>query len=83
MKYKKGVEIENATEEEMLRWQMEKIIKASDVIDDESLGECSEALAKLYNSLKYRHAGLFLGIFMSFYLIINFFVLIIKIFWRK
>ncbi len=83
MKFRKGIEISNATEEEMLRWQMERIAKVSAVADDELLGEYSEALAKLYNSFKYRHAGIFLGIFMSFYLIINFFVLIIKFFWRK
>lgn len=83
MRFRKGIKISKATEEELLRWQMERIVRVSAVVDDEFLGEYSEALAKLYNSLKHRHAGLFLGILMSLYSIVYILVLIVKIFRRK
>ena len=49
MKYRKGIEISDATEEELLRYQMEKIAKES---CSEDLSGESTALAELYKSLK-------------------------------
>ena len=58
MRCRKGIELDEATEEELLRYQMVNIVKTSrDDVD--SLGECSDALAKIYNSLKYRHCLLY------------------------
>lgn len=62
MRYREGIEIEKASEEEMLRWQMEHIMKEMSNIEPEQLGACSEALAKLYESLKHRQFSLLLGI---------------------
>ena len=49
MKYRKGIKISEATEKELLRYQMEKIAKES---CSEDLSGESTALAELYKSLK-------------------------------
>lgn len=49
MKYRKGIDISEATEKELLRYQMEKIAKES---CSEDLSGESTALAELYKSLK-------------------------------
>ena len=49
MKYRKGIKISDATEKELLRYQMEKIAKES---CSEDLSGESTALAELYKSLK-------------------------------
>ncbi len=82
MKYRKGIALSEATEEELLRYQMVNIVRTSER-EIEGLGECSEALAKIYNSLKYRNIRFFAGFLISLYLIVNFFVLVEKFFWRK
>lgn len=82
MRCRKGIELDEATEEELLRYQMVNIVKTSrDDVD--SLGECSDALAKIYNSLKYRHIRFFLGFLLGLYLIVGFFILIKKFFLGK
>lgn len=55
MKYRKGINVSDATEKELIRYQMERIVKES---CDENLGECSMALAELYKSLKNVHDGI-------------------------
>lgn len=79
MKYRKGIEPSEATEEELLRYQMVNIVRTSER-EIEGLGECSAALAKIYNSLKYRNIRFFAGFLISLYLIVGFFVLIKKLF---
>ena len=64
MKYRKGTELSEATKEELLHYQMVNIVKTSKD-DIENLGECSASLAKIYNSLKYRHIRFFLGFLLS------------------
>ena len=49
MKYRKGIEISEATEKELLQYQMEKIAKES---CSEDLSGESTALAELYKSLR-------------------------------
>ena len=49
MKYRKGIEISEATEKELLRYQMEKIAKES--CSEDLSGESTD-LAELYKSLK-------------------------------
>ena len=80
MKYRKGIRVSDATEKELLRYQMEKIVKESET---ENLGEVSIALAELYQSLKNSHARAFLRILVSFYLIVHIIILIKEFFGRK
>lgn len=82
MKYRKGIDISNATERELLRWQMEKIIKESDSMEY-SLGECSEALAKLNNSLENSYTRFLLRLMVCLYSVIGVSVLIIKLLRRE
>ena len=82
-KYRKGISIENATEDELIRWQMERIVREAERIDIDKIGECSSALASLYDSLKYRHTRTLLGIMISLYLLICSFVLIVQLFRRE
>lgn len=82
MKYRKNIDINNATEEELLRYQMENIVKTS-VNEIENLGECSESLTKIYKSLKYRHTRSLFGFMINIYLIVGVFIFVIKFFRRK
>lgn len=82
MRYRKGIKLSEATEDEILRCQMENILRTSHN-EPENLGECSEALAKIYILLKYRYAGFFFGFMIGIYLVVGFFALIVKFFWRK
>lgn len=58
MKYRKGINVSNATERELLRWQMEKVVKDSDSLEY-SPDKWSESLARLNDSLEKSYAGLF------------------------
>ena len=80
MKYRKGIGINDATERELLRWQMERIVKES---SEDSLGESSEALAKLNDSLQNSYARAFLLFAMCLYSVIGFFVFVIKFLRRE
>lgn len=80
MRYRKGIEISDATEKELLRYQMEKIAKES---CSEDLGGESAALAELYESLKNTDIRVFVGFLISFHLIVHLIVLIKKLFWCK
>lgn len=55
MKYRKGINVSDATEKELIRYQMERIVKES---CDENLGECSMALAELCKLFKNVHDGI-------------------------
>ena len=77
MRYRKGIEISDATEKELLRYQMEKIAKES---CSEDLGGESAALAELYESLKNTDIRVFVGFLISFHLIVHLIVLIKKLF---
>lgn len=80
MKYRKGIEISNATEKELLRYQMEKIAKES---CSEDLGSESTALAELYKSLKNSNIRVFIGFLIILHLIVDFIVLVKKLFWGE
>lgn len=54
MKYRKGIDVSDATEKELIRYQMERIVKES---CDENLGECSMAFAELYKSFLNTYDG--------------------------
>lgn len=82
MRYRRGIDISNATERELIRWQMEKIIKESDSADY-SLGEWSEALAKLNNSLENSYSGFLLRLTVCLYSIVGVSVLVIKFLRRE
>lgn len=82
MKRRRNIPVEQATDEELLRWEMENIVQQS-MSETEYLGGRAVALAKIYNSLKYRHAGFFIGIVIILYLLIDRFVFLIQIFRRK
>lgn len=81
MKHRKELPISEATEDELLRCQMENVVRTSEN-DIEGLGECSEALAKMYCLLKYRHIGFFLSFLIIFYTFVCFFVFVKKLFRR-
>lgn len=76
MKYRKGIKISDATEKELLRYQMEKIAKES---CSEDLSGESTALAELYKSLKNTDIWIFSGFLISFYLVVHFVILIKKL----
>ena len=80
MKYRKGIEISNATEKELLRYQMEKIVKES---CSEDLSGESTVLAELYNSLKNTDIRSLIGFLVSLHLGIYLIILIKKLFWSK
>lgn len=83
MKYRKGILVEDATEKELLRWQMEKIVKESDDMSNRSLGECSYALAKLHESLENRNRRTLFGIVVLFNCFICTLIFIVQLFWRE
>lgn len=80
MIYRKGINVSEATENELLRWQMERIIKES---SEDSLGENSEALVKLNDSLQNSYARAFLLFAMCLYSVIGFFVFVTKLLRRE
>ena len=77
MKYRKGIKISEATEKELLRYQMEKIAKES---CSEDLSGESTALAELYKSLKNSGIRVFIGFLISLHLIVDLIVLVKKLF---
>lgn len=76
MKYRKEIKISDATEKELLRYQMEKIAKES---CSEDLSGESTALAELYKSLKNIDIWIFSGFLISLYLVVHFVILIKKL----
>ena len=80
MKYRKGIKISDATEKELLRYQMEKIAKES---CSEDLSGESTALAELYKSLKNADIRTLIGFLISFHLVIYLIILVKKLFWSK
>ena len=80
MRYRKGIDASEATEEELLRYQMERIVKES---CDENLGECSIALAELHRSLKDTHSGRFVFLLVSFQFFVNFYIFVVELLWGK
>lgn len=77
MKYRKGIDISEATEKELLRYQMEKIAKES---CSEDLSGESTALAELYKSLKNSDIRVFIGFLINLHLIVDLIVLVKKLF---
>lgn len=77
MKYRKGIKISEATEKELLRYQMEKIAKES---CSEDLSGESTALAELYKSLKNSDIRVFIGFLISLHLIVDLIILVKKLF---
>lgn len=82
MQRRRNIRIAKATEEELIRYQMENIISTSKN-EIEGLGECSEALAKMYILIKERHARLFFRFLAGCYFFIGLLVLTEKFFRRK
>lgn len=80
MKYRKGIKVSDATEKELLRYQMERIAKESET---ENLGNNSIALAELYKLLENSYSRTFFRVLVILYLSIHFIVLIKKFLWRK
>lgn len=80
MKYRKNIDVSDATEDELIRFQMEQIVKSSSHEEACNLGECSGALAKLYELLKYRHLRFIIGAAVFLDLLVGFIVLITQIF---
>lgn len=80
MKYRKGIEISNATEKELLRYQMEKIAKET---CSENLSGESAALAELYESFKNADIRGIVGFLISLHLIVYLIVLVKKLFWGE
>lgn len=79
-RYRKGVPVSKATEKELLRYQMERIVKKS---DSDNLGECSKALAELYKSFKDTYTRRFFTFVIFFQFFINSFVFVKKLFWKE
>lgn len=75
MRYRKGIDVSDATEEELLRYQMERIVKES---CDENLSECSMALAELHRSLKDTHSGRFVFLLVAFLFFVNSYIFFTK-----
>lgn len=75
MKYRKGIDVSEATEKELLRWHMEKVTKES----DEDVAGCANAMASLYSSFENVHAVRFVAFTVFFQLFVNSIVLIHKL----
>lgn len=77
MKRRKAVHVEEATEKELLRWHMEQMAKESNGMTS---SECASAMAELYSSFQNSHTLRILTLTVFFQLVVNVFVLFIKLF---
>lgn len=77
MRYRKGIDVSKATEKELLRYQMERIVKES---NEENLGSCSNAFKGLYDSFENTRARRLIFLAACFYLGMNFLIFCKKFF---